>query len=143
MADKAETINQTTKFNFPSGMLTEEQLGLILNALPVEITFADENHIIRYFNETNSQAFPRNREAIGRAVPEVHPPKSAALVNQILDDFKAGRKDQADFWITMRGRMVYIRFLALRDTENLYRGCLEVVQDITELQNLEGEKRLL
>jgi uncharacterized protein len=43
----------------------------------------------------------------------------------------------------MSGRKIHIRFFAVRDPTGKYLGALEVVQDITDIQNLKGEKRLL
>ncbi|MEO0096263.1 MAG: PAS domain-containing protein, partial [candidate division WOR-3 bacterium] len=63
--------------------------------------------------------------------------------NQILEDFKNKKRDSADFWINMGGRLIYIRYFAVRNKNGEYLGCLEVTQDITEIQKITGEKRLL
>jgi hypothetical protein len=65
------------------------------------------------------------------------------MVQKILDEFKAGRRDTADFWIQMKGRFILIRYFAVRDDEGAYQGTLEVSQDVTEIKKLEGQKRLL
>ena len=80
---------------------------------------------------------------IGREVVNCHPPKSMHIVQQILDDFRSGARTQADFWIDMRGMKISIRYYALHDEQGKYLGCLEVTQDITEFQQLTGQKRLL
>jgi len=38
--------------------------------------------------------------------------------------------------------MVYIKYIALRDSQKRYIGTLEVTQDIAPLRELEGEKRI-
>ena len=43
----------------------------------------------------------------------------------------------------MGGRKVHIRFRPLRDSKGEYRGVVEVVQDVTGIKRLEGQKRLL
>ena len=72
-----------------------------------------------------------------------HPPSSVHVVDQILDDFKAGRQNTAEFWIELQGRFVHIRYFAVRDDGGKYRGTLEVTQDVTSIRKLEGERRLL
>ena len=71
------------------------------------------------------------------------PQKSLNLLNQILDEFKKGTRDVAEFWLTKDERTIHIRYFAVRDKGGKYLGCLEVTQDITDLKKIEGEKRLL
>jgi PAS domain S-box-containing protein len=126
-----------------TGEIRKEVLDAVLNALPVEISFVDENDTVRYFNKNGDRIFPRPPAVIGRKVQDCHPKKSLHKVNQILDDFKNNKKSSAEFWIDLKGRKVYIRYFAVRDKNGKYLGCLEVSQDITEIQKIKGEKRLL
>jgi DUF438 domain-containing protein len=64
-------------------------------------------------------------------------------VNELLSDFKAGKRGSAEFWIDLEGRKIYIRYFAVRNKAGKYLGTLEVTQDITEIKRIEGEKRLL
>jgi DUF438 domain-containing protein len=80
---------------------------------------------------------------IGRKVQQCHPQKSVHVVNRILDSFRSGRKDVAEFWINMKGRMIHIRYFAVRSQDRKYLGTVEVTQDVTDIKQLEGEKRLL
>jgi DUF438 domain-containing protein len=119
-------------------------LASVLNTLPVELSFVDKDDKVRYFSHENGQKiFPRTRGAIGMAVQNCHPQKSVHLVNRILDDFKAGRRNVAEFWIEMGGRKVHIRYFPVRNGGGEYLGTLEVVQDIAPIQRLTGERRLL
>ncbi|GAG57604.1 unnamed protein product, partial [marine sediment metagenome] len=68
---------------------------------------------------------------------------SLHVVEQILNDFKKNKGDVAEFWINLKGRLIYIRYFAVRDQKKEYLGCLEVTQDITDIKKIEGEKRLL
>jgi DUF438 domain-containing protein len=123
--------------------LDHDTLGAILNTLPVELSFVDANDTVRYFSHENlPKIFPRTRGAIGMQVQNCHPQKSVHLVNKILADFKAGTREVAEFWIDMGGKKVHIRYWPVRDADGEYLGCLETVQDITEIQKLKGEKRL-
>lgn len=124
------------------GVLTPEQINLLLTHLPIDITFVDEKDEVAYFSLGKERFFERTRAVIGRKVQFCHPPSSMDVVERILEDFKSGRKDTADFWINMKGTMLYIRYFAVRDQDGKYRGTLEVTQNITEIQKLTGEKRI-
>lgn len=126
-----------------TGLLTLEQVNLLLTHLPVDLTFVDENDTVRYYSEGKERIFPRSPGVIGREVQNCHPPKSLHLVNRILEAFRNGTRDVAEFWIEMQGRFIHIRYFALRDTQGHYKGCLEVSQDVTAIRNLQGERRLL
>lgn len=119
-------------------------LAAILNTLPVELSFVDRDDKVRYFSHENgNKIFPRTRGVIGMPVQNCHPAESVHLVNRILADFKAGRRNVAEFWIEMRGMMVHIRYFPVRSPQGEYLGTLEVVQDIAPLRQLQGERRLL
>ena len=126
-----------------TGKLGIEQLNLVLTHLPLDVTFIDENDVVRYYSEGKERIFVRTPEIIGRKVQNCHPPKSVHIVNQILQEFKAGKRDVAEFWINLQGRFVHIRYFAVRDKERRYAGTLEVTQDITSIKTLQGERRLL
>jgi len=125
------------------GTLSPEQVDLILNGLPVELTYVDEDDTVRYFNRPRERTFLRPPAAIGRKVQKCHPPASLHRVQRILDDLRAARRDVAEFWLQMQGRFIHIRYFALRDGNGAYRGTLEVVQDVTDIRALQGERRLL
>jgi hypothetical protein len=80
---------------------------------------------------------------IGRKVQLCHPQKSVHIVNRILESFKTGKKDVAEFWIQMNNRLVHIRYFAIRDKNNEYLGTIEVTQDLTDIKKIKGQKRLL
>ncbi|MCK4454931.1 MAG: PAS domain-containing protein, partial [Thermoplasmata archaeon] len=52
-------------------------------------------------------------------------------------------RDVAEFWIEVKGRMIYIRYFPVHGKNGDYIGCLEVTQDITDVKKIEGSKRLL
>jgi uncharacterized protein len=115
----------------------------LLNALPVEITFIDENDTVCFFNKPEKIIFVRSKGVIGRKVQNCHPAASLGTVNKILESFKTGKKNIAEFWIDISDRKIYIRFFAVRGNAGKYLGTTEVVQDVTDIQKLQGEKRLL
>jgi len=117
---------------FPTGDISPSTLMYILNTLPMDITFVDHEDTVRYFSEGKSRIFLRTRSMIGRKVQNCHPPQSVDIVEKILESFKNGTRDSADFWINFNGRFVYIRYFAVRDGNGKYLGTIEVTQDITE-----------
>lgn len=126
-----------------TGVLAADQIKHILNTIPVDVTFIDENDEVRYFSGGNHRIFPRSAAIIGRKVQNCHPPESVHMVNQIVDAFKSGARDHADFWITLKGKFLHIRYFAVRNEQGTYKGTLEVSQDVTEIRALQGERRLL
>lgn len=127
---------------FQTGAMTLEQISLIFNHLPVDITFVDEKDIVRYFSFGKERIFQRSKAIIGRNVKDCHPPDSVHIVSKIVEDFKRGQRSSAEFWIHMNGQFVYIQYFALRDPDGLYRGTIEVTQDVNHIQTLQGEKRI-
>ncbi len=128
--------------NLPSGSLSVTDLTALLNMLPVDLTFVDAEDTVKYFSEGRERVFLRARSIIGRKVQNCHPPQSLGAVQKILDGFRAGTKNSEEFWINMKGRVIHIRYFALRDPGGKYLGSLEVTQDITDIQKIKGEKRL-
>ncbi len=128
------------EITFETGSMTREELEAMLNSLPVDITFVDKEDTVRYFSQTKERIFPRAKAIIGRKVQQCHPQKSIHVVKQILDDFRSGRREIAEFWIQLNERLIYIRYFAVRGKDGEYLGCLEVTQDITDLKKIKGEQ---
>ncbi len=128
--------------NLSVGKLSISQINLMLTNLPIDITYVDENDKVRYFSQGTERIFPRSEGIIGRDVQNCHPPKSVHIVEKILDDFKAGKREVAEFWIQMNNAFIHIRYFPLFEN-NIYKGVIEVSQEISRIRALEGEKRLL
>lgn len=127
---------------FETGALTLDQISLIFDNLPLDITFVDENDTVRYFSLGKERIFQRSKAIIGRNVQNCHPPDSVHIVKKIVEDFRSGKRNAAHFWIQLNGKFVYIQYFAVRDKEGKYRGVVEVTQDVQEIRKLEGEKRI-
>ncbi|PKI14803.1 DUF438 domain-containing protein [Colwellia sp. 12G3] len=125
------------------GYMSAEQLNLMLQFMPVDLTYVDENDIVVFYNRGENRVFPRSAGIIGREVKFCHPPKSVDPVLQILEAFKKGTQDTAEFWINFKDKKIHIRYFALRDKEDNYKGVIEMSQDITEILKIEGQQRLL
>jgi DUF438 domain-containing protein len=127
----------------PTGHVTVEQLTSVLSTLPLDLTFVDADDRVAFFSEGPDRIFARSKAIIGRKVQHCHPPSSVHVVDRILEDFRAGRQNVAEFWIDFHGKFAHIRYLAVRDREGTYLGTVELTQDIAPLRKLEGERRLL
>ena len=137
------TFSLENTSHYDEGYMTVDQVNLLLKTMPLDITFVDENDKVIFYNRGEERVFPRSAGIIGREVRFCHPPKSVGTVLKILEEFKKGTKNEASFWINFKGRLIYIRYFAVRDSEKKYRGVIEMSQDITDIKKIEGENRLL
>ena len=140
---KRVPFDTTGMFHFDEGYMTPEQVNLIFKTLPLDLTYVDEHGKVLFYNRGQDRLFPRSAGIIGREVHHCHPPKSVGTVLKIVEEFKKGTRDVADFRINIKGSFILIRYFAVRDEDRNYRGVLEMSQDITNIQTLEGEQRLL
>jgi len=143
LEETAETVASEGYIRFETGMVSLKQLETLLNHLPVDITFIDENDVVRYFSHGKERIFARTKAVIGRTVQNCHPPQSVHTVEKLLQDFKSGEKDAEDFWIQMKDKFIYIRYFAVRDEKGTYMGTLEFTQNVAGIRALEGQKRIL
>jgi DUF438 domain-containing protein len=136
-------VNASGMLNLHTGRLDISQIDLMLRTLPIDVTFVDEKDEVCFFSESKDRIFQRDAAIIGRKVQNCHPPKSMPIVQKILDDFRTGKREVAEFWIQMAGKFILIKYFPLNDEHGIYRGCLEVTQDVSPIRDLEGERRLL
>jgi len=131
------------------GNPNKDELEAILETIPLEFSVLDKNDKVLAWNKHDTRIFKRPEGALGRDVRKCHPPKSLDKVEQIISEMKANKREKAEFWIDLpigKGgakRKVYIRYLALRNKNGEYLGCLEASMDITDIQKIKGEKRLI
>ena len=125
------------------GKLTLEQINLLYQHMPVDISFVDENELVKFYTDTKHRVFPRSKGVIDREVRNCHPPKSIHLVEEIIEKFRSGEQSKAEFWINKPDLFIYIVYIAVRDDKGNFRGVMEMMQDCTHIRQLEGEQRLL
>ena len=123
--------------------LSTEVLEAIFDTLPLDLTFVDGTDTVRYYSRGEKRIFRRTPAVIGKKVQQCHPQQSIHKVEQVVSDLKSGKRDVAEFWIELKGRMIYIRYFPVKDKDGKYLGIVEVSQDITDLQKIKGERRLL
>jgi len=131
------------KTHYDEGYLTPEQVNSIFRILPVDITYVNENDQVVFYNRGDDRVFPRSAGIIGREVKFCHPPKSVDQVIRILEEFKAGRQNVAEFWLQFKEQFIHVQYFAVRDENGIYKGVIEMSQDVTHIRGLEGEQRLL
>ena len=118
-----------------TGSLSLKELNLILNLLPMELSFVDAENIVKYYNEGNGEEkiFKRTPSAIGRDVILCHPPRVHETVQTIFEQLKSKQKEKEEMWFKTEDKMVHVTYHAVWDEEGKYMGCLEYVQDIKPL----------
>ena len=125
------------------GKLTLEQINLVFKHLQVDLSYVDENEIVKFYSDTKHRVFPRSPGVIGRMVQNCHPRESVHLVEEVIRAFRAGEQDEAEFWLEMGDKFIYIIYNAVRDEAGTFRGVLEMMQDVTHIRSLQGSQRLL
>lgn len=125
------------------GKLTLEQINLIFKHLQVDLSYVDENEIVKFYSDTKHRVFPRSAGVIGRKVQNCHPRESVGTVEEIIRAFREGEQDQAEFWLEIGEKFIYIIYNAVRDEKGNFRGVLEMMQDVTHIRSLTGSQRLL
>ena len=123
--------------------LSTGTLEAIFDSLPIDLTFVGADDTVGFYSKGDDRIFRRTPAIIGRKVQDCHPKESLHKVNQVVSDLKSGKRDFAEFWIDLKGRKVYIRYFVVRDKSGKYLGIVEVTQDITDIQKITGQKRLL
>ena len=134
---------QSSELDVAMGKMTLEQINLVFKHLPVDITYVDENEIVKFYSDTAHRIFPRSKNVIGRDVKNCHPPKSVHIVEEIIEKFRNGEQDFVEFWINKPGLFIYISYSAVKDENGKFRGILEMMQDCTKIRSLEGSQTLL
>lgn len=125
-----------TEMDVAIGKLTLAQINLIYRHLPIDLTFVDENDIVKFYTDTPVRVFSRSAGVIGRKVQNCHPREILPVVNRILGSFKSGEKDTAEFFINKPGKQIFVNYIAVRDENGVYRGCLETMQDVEHIRSL-------
>ena len=135
--------NKEEKLNVTTGQLTLDQINLIYQHMPVDLSYVDENELVCFYTDTKHRVFPRSKNVIGRDVKNCHPKASVHIVEEIIKKFRSGEQDKAEFWINKPDLFIYIVYYAVRDEKGKFRGVLEMMQDCTHIRSLQGSQTLL
>lgn len=131
------------------GKPSSEEINAIFETMPIEFSVLDKDDKVLAWNKHQTRIFKRPESSLGENVRNCHPSKSLDKVEKIISEMKAGKRETASFWIDLpigennEKNKVLIQYFALRNTKGEYIGCLEASQNITPIQEIKGEKRLL
>ena len=142
--ESGEQVNRTTAQSFGNGYLSVEEANLILNHLPMEITFVNKEDIFQYYNDSTpaeEMIFKRTPSQVGRHVELCHPPKLLPRVKKIFAALRSGKKDKFEMWFKSesRGQFVHVTYAAVRDAQGEFQGVLEYVQDIAPFRAIDTD----
>lgn len=137
------SVGKDQELDVTTGKLTLEQINLIYKHLPVDISFVDEHELVKFYSDTDHRIFPRSKNVIGREVSNCHPRKSVHIVKEIVEKFRNGEQEKAEFWINKPEVFLYIVYFAVHDDAGNFRGVLEMMQDCTHIRSLTGSQTLL
>ena len=142
--EKEAVADRTTPQAFGNGFLSVEEANLILNHLPLEITFVNKDDIFQYYNDsvpTEEMVFKRTPSQVGRHVELCHPPKVLDKVKKVFELLRSGQKDKVEMWFQSEslGKFVYVTYAAVRDAKGEFQGVLEYVQDIKPFFELKSD----
>lgn len=137
----SEIVSPEAVINFESGAIKASTLDAIINLLPFEMGFCDENDIFRWYSNNPDRIHGRRKEAIGQHVLELHPGVTHH-VQKLLDDFHSGARDEWEFWFPKRSGepgQIYQKFMAVRDKDGKYLGCMDVTINMNIFQGKDGK----
>ena len=141
---KENQVDRQKQMAFGNGSLSIEQANLILNHLPLEISFVNKDDIFQYYNDSvpaDEMLFKRTPGQIGRNVELCHPPKYLDKVKHIFQSFKNGDRDKYEMWFKSdsRNAFVHVTYAAVRDENGDFQGALEYVQDIKPYRDIDTD----
>ncbi|MCT4588302.1 MAG: PAS domain-containing protein [Carboxylicivirga sp.] len=137
------SIGSSEEMDVSMGKLSLERINLIFKHLQVDLSYVDENDVVKFYSDTKHRVFPRSAGVIGRKVQNCHPRESVETVEQIIDAFRKGEQNEAEFWLEIGGKFIYIIYNAVRDEAGNFKGVLEMMQDVTHIRSLTGSQKLL
>lgn len=143
LLSKYKMTSGNEELDVKTGVLSLEQINLIYQHMPVDLSYVDENEIVKFYTDTKHRIFPRSKNVIGRDVKNCHPKNSVHIVEEIIEKFRNGEQSEAEFWINKPEVFLYIKYVAIRDDKGKFRGVLEMMQDCTRIRKLEGSQTLL
>lgn len=118
-----------------------EQLSAILDTLPMNFIFVDENERLVYRNKDEARRVPGAPDSTGMDIRGCHKESSLPRLEQMVEDFKSGAKDEDEFWLMVPDRPILNRFMAVRGREGGYLGMIEFLVDFKAMEELAEAKK--
>ena len=99
-AKQVNAVEGNTYVKLDNGLLTVDQLNMFLNAMPFELTYADDNNQFLYYNnkhqEPNTMLGKRVLEQVGSRMSTVHgtlPPARMKNVEWVIGTLRNGNQE--------------------------------------------------
>lgn len=99
-AEKVQAVEGDTYVKLDNGLLTVNQLNMFLNAMPFELTYADDNNQFLYYNNQHQEASTmlgkRVKEQVGNRLATVHgtlPPARMKNVEWVVGSLRNGNEE--------------------------------------------------
>ncbi|KGR72809.1 NAD(P)H-dependent oxidoreductase [Streptococcus phocae subsp. salmonis] len=99
-AEKVNAVEGDTYVKLDNGLLTVNQLNMFLNAMPFELTYADDNNQFLYYNnnhpDPDTMLGKRVREQVGNRLATVHdslPPARMKNVEWVIGTLRNGNQE--------------------------------------------------
>lgn len=115
------------RIQLATGSLTAAELVALVESYPADVTFVDVEGVVRYYSE-RYRIFSRAPENVGTHVSDCHSPGTRPRIERLLSELASGWRDEAVFLEQKDGRLVHVRYRAVRDGAGAYVGVLEVAQ---------------
>lgn len=107
------------------GTINETILPAVMDTMPLELTLTDENDVIIFWNEPAIKIFHRDDDILGTDIRKCHSEKSHDILEKLLRDMRSGSLDRMAMKIEHHGQNILIEYIAVRNNEGKYLGCLE------------------
>lgn len=99
-AKQVNAVEGNTYVKLDNGLLTVDQLNMFLNAMPFELTYADDNNQFLYYNNSHQEAATmlgkRVKEQVGNRMSTVHgslPPARMKNVEWVIGTLRNGNQE--------------------------------------------------
>jgi len=127
-------IRREDDIEFETGFLTRDEVEGILKSLPLEVTYANKDHRVRFYSESEMQeGFVRTKTIIGRKLEYCHPPRLESFVNKVADEVLKGEVDKRVFWTKLGDRILRVIIAPVKNRDEEIQGVLEIVEDLTDV----------
>ena len=134
-AEKTNAVSGDTYVKLNRGILTVDQIDHLMNSMPMEITYADDNNQFIYYNyhlEEGEMLADRHPSQVGNPLAECHPERALKGVEWVVQQLRSGALDV--FRVKAPNpdpkKFVVHNYQAMHDEDGKYLGINEYIHDI-------------
>ncbi len=114
------------------GNIDKDIIPHLIDTITAELTFIDENDRIVFWSEPETKIFSRPDNILGIDIRKCHSKKSQDDLEELLADMRSGSIDKKANITENNGRNILVEYIAVRDSDGKYKGCLEVCRVLDE-----------